>query len=157
MSITVNGKDFEEQFKRQWKKSFPDGDIVRFHDIQYGYKNISGLCDFACYNFPLLFYIDCKAHKGASIPFSAIPQYDKLIEKAGIKGIRAGIVLYLYEKEKIFYVPISTIKQLMDEGKKSVGIKAFEEGYRIIEIPSKKLRVFMDSDYTVLMNTEEGE
>ena len=33
-----------------------------------------------------------------------------------------------------------------------------DEGlYRIIEIPSKKKRVFMDSDYSVLMKLEEGD
>lgn len=46
---------------------------------------------------------------------------------------------------------------MIDDGKKSVGLKAIEEGYRIIEIPSIKKRVFMDSDYSVLMNLEDGE
>lgn len=43
------------------------------------------------------------------------------------------------------------------DGKKSVGIKSLEEGYNIIEIPSVKLRTFMDSDYSVLLNLKDGE
>ena len=63
----------------------------------------------------------------------------------------------MYDKEKVYYVPAKTIKQMKDDGKKSVGLKAVKEGYRIIEIPSKKLRVFMDSDYTILKDLKEGD
>ena len=105
----------------------------------------------------MIWYAECKAHKGASIPFDAIPQYERLIKKSGIKGVRAGVIVYLYEKEKVLYVPATTITKLLEDGKKSVGIKALEEGYRIIDIPSKKLRVWMDSDYSFFMDLEEGE
>ena len=43
------------------------------------------------------------------------------------------------------------------DDKKSVGLKAVEEGYNIIEIPSEKLRTFMKSDYSCLMTLKEGE
>ena len=43
------------------------------------------------------------------------------------------------------------------DGKKSVGIKSIEEGYNIIEIPSKKLKVYMDSDYSCLSNLKDFE
>ena len=77
--------------------------------------------------------------------------------KVGIKGVRAGVVLWLYEKDKVYYVPISTITQMKADGKKSVGLKSVEEGYNIIEIPSKKLRTYMDSDYSCLADLKEGE
>ena len=54
------------------------------------------------------------------------------------------------------YVPIKTITQLLKDNKKSVNIKTIEnEGYRIINIPSNKKRVYLDSDYSVLLNLEE--
>lgn len=153
----VNPKEFEERFAKDWRTSFPNGDIERQHDITYGYKSINTVSDYICYNYPLMFYCECKAHKGASIPFSAIPQFERLIQKAGIPGVRAGVILFLYEKDKVFYIPATTIEQLIKDGKKSAGLKAVEEGYRIIDIPSKKLRTYMQSDYSVLMNTQEGE
>ena len=73
----------------------------------------------------------------------------------GIKGVRAGVILWLYEKDLVLYVPISTISQMMTDGKKSVGIRDLDK-YNIIKIPSIKKRVFMDSDYSILLNMPEG-
>ena len=79
-------------------------------------------------------------------------------EKVGISGVRVGVIVWLSEKDKVFYVPISTITQMMKDGKKSVGIKALEEKlYNIVEIPSIKKRTFMDSDLSVLLNLKDGE
>ena len=153
----ISGKQFENRFKLEWKKNFPDSFILRLPDQMSGYKYSNNICDFICFNDGILYLIECKVHKGASIPFTKISQYDKLLMKAGIKGIRAGVVLYLYEKSRVFYIPVKTIEKMKTDGKKSVGIKALEEGYRIIEIPSEKLRIFMNSDYSVLKNLEEGD
>lgn len=151
------GKHFEEKFKEDWKKSFPKGSIDRLYDTTNGYKSISNVSDYICYNYPNIFYCECKTHKGASLPLENITQYSKLKMKVGIKGVRAGVVLWLYEKDKVFYIPVSTITQLKKDGKKSVGLKAVEEGYNIIEIPSKKMRVYMNSDYSCLADLKEGE
>lgn len=150
------GKNFEERFKEDWKKSFPNGTIDRLYDPTSGFLLITNICDFICYNYPNIFYIECKSHAGASIPFANITQYDKLKMKIGIEGVRAGVVLWLYEKDRVFYIPVSTIKRMKEEGKKSVGLKAVEEGYNIIEIPSTKLRTYMKSDYSILAMLEEG-
>ena len=155
--MAVSGKAFEEHFKEGWKKSFPDGDILRLYDNTSGYLGISNVSDFIGYSYPNMFYLECKAHKGASIPFDKISQYSKLLEKANIYGIRAGVILYLYEKYRVFYIPVTTIKQMKEDGKKSVGLKAVEEGYKIIEIPSIKKRVFMDSDFSIMKTLEEGD
>ena len=80
-----------------------------------------------------------------------------MAEVVGIKGVRAGVVLWLYDKDKVFYIPISTITEMKKDDKKSVGLKAVKEGYNIIEIPSEKLRTFMKSDYSCLMNLKDGE
>lgn len=155
--MSVTGKAFEEHFKEDWKKSFPNSFILRLPDQMSGYKYSNNICDFICFNGGILYLIECKAHKGASLPFDKISQYPKLLDKANIYGIRSGVILYLYEKYRVFYIPVTTIKKMKEDGKKSVGIKALEEGYNIIEIPSKKLRVFTDSDYSILQNLKEGE
>lgn len=54
------------------------------------------------------------------------------------------------------YVPISTITEIMKTGKKSVGIVDLDK-YNIKVVPSIKKRVFMDSDYSVLLDLKDGE
>ncbi len=152
--MAERGKQFEEKFKCDWKRSFPNGTIERLYDATGGYKDLKNISDFICYNYPYLFFIECKAHKGASLPFINITQYDKLKSKIGIKGVSAGVVLWLYEKDKVMYIPVETIKQMKNDGEKSVGLRSLNK-YNIIEIPSNKKRFFMDSDYTVLMNLKE--
>lgn len=155
--MTANiGKNFEERFKLDWKHSFPNGTIDRLYDSMSGYLSISTVSDFICYNYPNIWYIECKAHKGASLPFTNITQYDKIKQKVGILGVRAGVILWLYEKDKVFYVPISTITKMKEDGEKSVGIRSLSK-YNIIEIPSKKLRTYMESDYSILADLKEGE
>lgn len=153
MSINY-GKKFEERFKSDWLESFPNGDIIRLFDQVSGYKTISNISDFIGYNYPNMFYLECKSHKGASIPFDDIPQYDKMKNKVGIPGVRAGVILWLYEKDKLFYIPISTITKLKENGEKSVGIRHLND-YNIIEIPAKKLTTFMKGDYSILANLED--
>ena len=47
---------------------------------------------------------------------------------------------------------------MKQDGKKSFNVKDLENSiYRIIVIPSKKKRVFLDSDYTILKTLEEGD
>lgn len=151
------GKEFEAKFKEDFLKTVPNSTIDRLYDPVMGYISISNISDFIGFSTPNIFYLECKTSKGASLPFSNITQYDKLIEKIGIPGVRVGVVLWLYEKDLVLYIPISTIKQMKLEGKKSVGIKALEDGYNIKMIPSIKKRVFMDSDYSCLMDLQEGE
>ena len=152
MSSVNYGKKFEQIFKHDWRKSFPEGFIYRLNDQVSGYKITSAnVCDFICYNYPTLYLIECKTHKGASIPFKNITQYERMLSYSNIDGVVSGIVLWLYEKDiGPIFIPISTITKLKKEGKKSVGIKAIEEGYDIIVLPSNKKRVFYETDYSIL-------
>lgn len=149
------GKQFEDKFKEDFSK-LPESSLDRLYDVMNGYKNIKQVSDFIGYLFPNIFYLECKAHKGASLPLSNITQYDNLKKKVGIKGVRSGVVLWLYEKDKVFYIPTSTVTKLKENGEKSVGIRHLKD-YRIIEVPSIKKRVFMDSDYSILLTLNEGE
>lgn len=147
------GKQFEDRFKQDFLK-VPDATIDRLYDVMNGYKEIKQVSDYIGYIYPNIFYLECKTHKGASLPFSAITQYENLKKKVGIPGVRSGVVLWLYEKDRVFYIPTQTITKIMESGEKSVGLRHLEE-YRIIEIPSVKLRVFMDSDYSVLKSLKD--
>lgn len=154
--MAVNlGKKFEEKFKQDFLK-VPDSTIDRLYDLMSGYKSVKQIADFIGYIYPNIYYLECKSHKGASLPLINITQYDNLKKKIGIKGVRTGVVLWLYEKDKVFYIPASTLSQLKSDGEKSIGLRHVDK-YNMIEIPSIKRRVFMDSDYSVLKNLKEGE
>ena len=144
------GKSFEEKFKQDWIKTFPDSFIIRLYDQVSGYKTVSrNISDFICYKKPYFYIIECKSHAGASFPFEKLTQYDKMVSFIDIPGIIIGVVLFLYDKDLVLFVPLKTIKKMKEDGLKSVGIKHLDS-YDILKVPSKKLRVYMDSDYSCL-------
>lgn len=152
------GKQFEGKFKEDFKKSFPKGTIDRLYDSVSGFKAISNISDFIGYNYPNIFYLECKSHEGNTFPWTALSQYDKLICKVGIKGVRVGVILWMIDHDTVVYLPISTITKMKQDGKKSFNIKMLNtDEYKIYVVPSQKKRVFLDSDYSFLSNLEEGE
>lgn len=153
--MSVNyGKAFESKFKEDFLK-LPNATIDRLYDVTYGYKNIKQISDYIGYCYPNIFYLECKSHKGASLPLCNITQYDNLVTKVGIKGVRSGVVLWLYEKDKVFYIPTKTLIKLKDEGERSVGLRHINK-YEIFELPSIKKRIFMDTNYSLLTKLKEG-
>ena len=141
------GKAFEQKFKQDFQQTFPEGTIDRVYDVSSGYKTISNIADFIAYNYPNIFYFECKSHLGNTFPLTNLTQYDKLKEKVGIKGVRVGVVLWFIDHDAVCYVPLKSITQMKEDGKKSINIKMLSDNsYRIIKIPSEKKRVFLDSD-----------
>ena len=149
------GKAFEAKFKEDFLK-LPNSTIDRLYDTTSGYKSIKQVSDFIGYKKPLIYYLECKTCKGASLPLSNISQYESLCKKIGIPGVRAGVVLWLYEKDKVLYIPAATLRALKKANEKSVGIRHLKENYPIIDLPSVKKRTFMTTDYTPLLYLEEG-
>lgn len=122
-----------------------------------GYKNTSkNICDFIGFTNRTLFLLECKTKKGTTFPFQNLTQYSKLVEYEDYNDITAGVILWFYEYDKILFISIQTIHQMINDGKKSIHVnKSKEEGYNIIEIPSVKKRTFMDSDYSVLIENKD--
>lgn len=151
------GKKFEEQFKEDFSK-LEGSSIDRIMDVMSGYKYVSGISDFICYCFPNIYYIELKSHKGNTFPLANLTQYDKLKYKVGIKGVRVGVIVWYIEHDKIVYVPISEVTKMLQDGKKSINIKYLEtKEYNMYEIPSKKKRTMMTSDYSILKELKEGK
>lgn len=151
------GKQFEKKFASDFLK-IENSSLDRLYDVTSGYKSISQISDFIGYIYPNIFYLECKTHKGNTFPLANLTQYEKLLPKVGIKGVRVGMILWMIEHDVIVYIPISSIKKMKEDGKKSFNIKMLKENtYRIIEIPSVKKRVFLDADYSVLKNLKEEE
>ena len=154
------GKQFEKIFKQNWLQAFPKSFLFRVPDQLSGYKTYSqNLCDYICYNHPILYLIEAKSHQGNTFPLVNLTQYDKLVAKVGIKGVRAGVVLWMIDHDVVVYLPISFITYLKENNYKSFNVKMLDDeelNKKFIKIPSIKKRVFLDSDYSCLCNLEEG-
>lgn len=151
------GKAFEAKFKENWKQSFPKSFIYRLPDQVSGFLNTSqNPCDFICFTNSKLFLIECKSHDGASIPFTAIPQYERLLRYKNIENVFPGIILWFKEKDIVLWVPIEEAEKIYLAKNKSIKLSMFiNKEYNLIEIPSIKKRVFMDSDYSILANLKK--
>lgn len=157
MAKKNRGKQFEDKFKEDWKRTVSKC-IDRIYDSMSGMKSVSNISDFIGYKKPHIFYLECKSTRENTFNFHKLTQYDKLTEKVGIPGVRTGVVIWFIEHDRVVYVPIKTITKMKEDGLKSVNIRNIDAtDYKFYNIPSRKLRVFMESDYSILMNTEEGE
>ena len=87
------GKQFEAKFKSDFINTVPNSTIDRLYDSTSGFKAVSNISDFIGYSYPSIMYLECKSHAGNTFPFSNLTQYDKLVRKIGIKGVRVGVVL----------------------------------------------------------------
>lgn len=159
MAKSSLGKKFEDKFKHDWQRCFPGTWQFRLKDQMTGYKETSqNPCDFLCFPGSRLFMVECKEHLGASIPFSAIPQFERLLEYENIKNVSPGVVIWFSEKDLVIWVSIYTMDQMVKDGEKSIGIRMLKEGkYDIKVLPSTKKRLFMDTDYYCLLDLKDGE
>lgn len=147
------GKKFESHMRENWKSSVQNSFIYRLNDQMSGYMGSSNVSDFICYKKPNLFLIECKAHSGNTFPFSAFRQYEGLAEYFDIDGVQAGVILWLYDHDIVVWIPINTFIKLKNENKKSFNVKYINNPeYECLVLPSKKLRTFMDTDYSALID-----
>ena len=150
------GKAWEQKFRSDWVKTFSPC-IDRLYDVMGGYRSLSNICDFISFKNNNIFYLECKSHEGNTFPISCLSQYDKLINKVGIDGVRVGVILWMIDHDVVLYIPINTFTKLIKDGKKSFNIKMVNDStYPHIIIPSQKKRVFLECDYSILKDLEEG-
>ena len=76
-----------------------------------------------------------------------------------IEGVKVGVMWWSIKNDKVVWIPINTLIQLKKDNKKSFNIKMLnDDTYYALEIPSYKKRVFMDSDYSCLIeNSSRGD
>jgi len=153
-------KNFEKKFHEDWCRTMPNSFIMRIPDQMSKYKDTSqNICDYICFKDGILYLIELKTTKGNTLSFKNISQYDKLIRYIGVNKVRTGVIVWFYEKDKIIYVPASSMKQMRENGEKSINLKkTLDKGiYKCYNIDGVKRRVYFDSDYSILTTTEEEE
>lgn len=152
--MASRGKKFEDRFKSDWVESVPDSVCYRLYDTMSGYMGQRNVGDFICYKYPNIFLIDTKSIQGNTLPFSDLRQYDQMLEYKNIKGVRVGFVVWFVDHDKVLWIPVQTMEKIQKEGLKSYNIRKMfgNDDYPILEIPSYKLRTFMKSNYSELIN-----
>lgn len=151
------GKAFENRFKEDFLSTVSNSVIDRLYDTTAGYKTITQISDFIGFSKPYIFYLECKSTKGNTFPISNLTQLEKLSTRIGLPGVRVGVIIWFWEKDRIFYIPAATFQKLIADGKKSFNIRTDLETYLNYEIPCQKKRVFCFGDYSLLMNTNDGD
>lgn len=153
------GKQYENCVKENWRRTFPRGFLYRIRDQVSGLKGSTNISDFIGYVSGILFLIECKSHQGNTFPLVNLTQYNNLLAYQSIPGIRMGVFLWMIDHGVEVYIPISTITAMKKDGIKSFNIKMLQkQDYRIFVFPSKRKRVFLESDYSLLINSlQEGD
>ena len=153
------GKSFEERFKKDWLRCFPGTLCYRLPDQQSGYAGggSSNPCDYFGFTGNELLMVECKAHKGASIPFNDIPQYERQLAYKDCYKTFPGVLVWFYEKDIIIWVSIKEMEKMVLDGEKSIGLrminekKPYKKAYNIMTVPAQKLRTFLEADLKYLV------
>lgn len=147
MARNNKGKKFEDVIKESFLK-VPDVSIDRLRDAPRKLKGVDNPSDFIVYKKPHEIYVECKSHKGNTLPFSCIreEQIKGMREKAKIDGVKAGIIVWYIDHDLTYWIPIQEITRLIAEGKKSLNVKAFNISLNHIYIQGKKKRIYFNYD-----------
>ena len=102
--------------------------------------------------------LECKETNEGTINFAKIPQLDRtegLKDFIGIKDVQPYIIVWFRKFDKVIAVPAAEDIRKKKDGHASISLKMLnDKSYYIIELPSLKLRTFLDTDYTYLLNEE---
>ena len=122
------GKKFEARFAQDWKRCFPNTLLYRLPDQQSGYAGggSSNPCDYFCFPGDKLLMVECKCHAGQSIPFSAIRQYNKMLDYKDLYKTYPGVVVWFYEKDIVIWVSIEEMEKMVLDGEKSIGLRMID-------------------------------
>lgn len=148
--MAVNrGKQFENVIRKSFER-VEGVSIDRLNDNTAGFKGIAGICDFIVYREPHEYYIECKSVHGNTLPFANVTetQWNGLLEKSKIVGVRAGIMCWWIDRDVTRFIPIEYLDWLRRLGKKSIRFDN-EVGIRIY---GKKKRVFWDYEMGVMFD-----
>lgn len=130
MSNDGLGKNAEQKLK-DWLDRPEDGySFDRLYDQLSGYYMTSrNICDFICYKYPNIYYIESKATWADRFDFSMIMQHQEegLLKKSKIPGCYGLIVVLFATYKRAFILNIKDIDDLKKSGKKSLNIKKIDK------------------------------
>lgn len=122
------GKKAEQKIREWLNRPEAGYSLDRIPDQMTGYLGSRNICDFDCYKYPNMYYIESKATGHDRFEFNQISdiQRNGLLAKSKIAHVKAGIIILFAEAQRAFWVPIQEIKNLEDSGKHSLNIKKID-------------------------------
>lgn len=144
------GKKFEDIIRKAFE-AMPDVSVDRLRDAPRKLKGVDNPSDFIVYKKPHEIYVECKSHKGNTLPFSCIrtEQLVGMTEKAKINGVKAGVIVWYIDHDITVWYSIGAINGCITNGDKSLNVKdipKFEYQEDCIVIQGKKKRVYFEYD-----------
>lgn len=146
MARTNKGKAFEDVVKESFLK-LSDVSIDRLRDAPKKLKGVDNPSDFIVYKKPHEIYVECKSHKGNTLPFTCIreEQIRGMLDKALIPGVIAGVIIWFIDHDLTVWVSIDVVITLMMFGYKSINVKDLDKIPHIV-VSGKKKRIYFDYD-----------
>ena len=165
------GKDFEGQVQAGFEM-IPGVSIDRLPDPMAGYAGVKNICDFIVYKYPLQYYIECKSCYGNTMsihsnnPKKAYGnitnnQWEGLLEKSKIPGVRAGILVWFIDHDATFWIDIRLLEKYRNAGNKSIPYYpdwvdfTDETARQWTYIGGRKKRVLFDYDFVEFLKEME--
>lgn len=152
MPDTEIGKKAEKKI-REWLDRPQDGySFDRIPDQQSGLYGSKNICDFICFKYPYMYYIESKATEQDRFDLSMITdyQYENLIKKSRIANVYGLVIVLFATQKRAFIVDIREIEKLKSKGTKSFNIKkilSWNFKYsEIATIPSRKQLLDYDGE-----------
>lgn len=164
------GKQFESVIHDAFL-SLPGISVDRLHDQTTGFAGSTNICDFIVYQCPYEYYFECKSVHGNTLSIHSVPKPDKhgklhgfygnitdkqwegLLEKSKIPGVRAGVICWWVDKDTTMFLDIRLLEELRKRGYKSVAYHASFALEDIDHLPDlwtlisgQKKRVFFEYD-----------
>lgn len=147
-----------KQFEAAIYSAFQDPKVLamRLYDQTGGYLGVANICDFVIYRDPLLLLLECKSVHGGTLNFVgkiSDRQWSGLLEKSGIPGVMAGIMVWFIDHDITGFVPIQELERIRQLGSKSLSVShLLSDEVRWIPMPGKKLRVLWKYDGSNFLN-----
>lgn len=143
------GKKAESKI-REWLDKPEDGySFNRIPDQMTGQFGSKNICDFICYKYPFMYYIESKATWNDRWEFNQLTdtQYDGLLAKSKISGCYGVIIVLFASYKRAFAFHIEDIDTYIKTyGKKSLNISKIDRW----QIPYKEIATIPNSRKTYL-------
>ena len=141
------GSDMGKKFEKIIFDGFnalPNVSIDRIPDQTMHYKDRKNVSDFIVFRIPFEYYVECKTVHGNRLPFKNITQFDKLLEKSRIAGVKAGILCWWVDKDVTRWLPIEKLEIYRAGDAKSFRYDDPLTGAKTIK--GRKKKVFFEYD-----------
>ena len=146
------GKQFEQVIHQAFSK-VPDVSIDRLRDAPRKLKGVDNPSDFIVYKKPHEVYVECKSHKGNTLPFSCIrdEQYRGLEDKSQVEGVIAGVLIWFIDHDITVWIDIESVLWWR-QYHKSINIKDLDKIPNTLIVQGKKKRVYFDYSMDQFLN-----